>query len=132
MLKRWFRRRRRLNDAQLGREYQVDDVIDQRYEVQQVRRGYMGVVYIAYDRQRRRRVVLKTYQTKYLWDEAAIRRFNAEAELWIRLGSHPNIVRAYEIHTYMGRPHVVAEYVHGGSLRALVGRLQPVEAGSTG
>ena len=48
MLKRWFRRRRRLNDAQLGREYQVDDVIDQRYEVQQVRRGYMGVVYIAY------------------------------------------------------------------------------------
>ena len=48
MLKRWFWRRRRLNDAQLGREYRVDDVIDQRYEVQQVRRGYMGVVYIAY------------------------------------------------------------------------------------
>ncbi|MCS6940689.1 MAG: serine/threonine-protein kinase [Roseiflexaceae bacterium] len=127
MLKRWFQRRRRLNDAQLGREYKVDDVIEQRYEVQQVRRGYMGVVYIVYDRQRRRRVVLKTYQTKYLWDEAAIRRFNAEAELWIRLGSHPNIVCAYDIHTYMGRPHVVAEYVHGGPLRALVGRLQPQE-----
>jgi len=127
MLKRWFQRRRRLNDAQLGREYKVDDVIEQRYEVQQVRRGYMGIVYIAYDRQRRRRVVLKTYQTKYLWDEAAIRRFNAEAELWVRLGSHPNIVCAYDIHTYMGRPHVVAEYVHGGTLRALVGRLQPRE-----
>jgi serine/threonine protein kinase len=124
MLKRWFQRRRRLSDAQLGREYRVDDVIEQRYEVQQVRRGYMGIVYIAYDRQRRRRVVLKTYQTKYLWDEAAIQRFNAEAELWIRLGSHPNIVCAYDIHTYMGRPHVVAEYVHGGPLRALVGRLQ--------
>ncbi len=127
MLKRWFQRRRRLGDAQLGREYRVDDVIEQRYEVQQVRRGYMGIVYIAYDRQRRRRVVLKTYQTKYLWDEAAIRRFNAEAELWIRLGSHPNIVCAYDIRTYMGRPHVVAEYVHGGPLRALVGRLQPLE-----
>lgn len=127
MLKRWFQRRRRLTDAQLGREYRVDDVIEQRYEVQQVRRGYMGVVYIVYDRQRRRRVVLKTYQTKYLWDEDAIRRFNAEAELWIRLGSHPNIVCAYDIHTYMGRPHVVAEYVHGGTLRALVGRLQPQE-----
>ncbi|MGB9754809.1 MAG: protein kinase [Roseiflexus castenholzii] len=128
MLKRWFQRRRRLSDAQLGREYRVDDVIEQRYEVQQVRRGYMGVVYIAYDRQRRRRVVLKTYQTKYIWDEAAIRRFNAEAELWIRLGSHPNIVCAYDIHTYMGRPHVVAEYVHGGPLRALVGRISPQEA----
>lgn len=128
MLKRWFKRRNRLADAQLGREYRVDDVIEQRYEVQQVRRGYMGVVYIAYDRQRRRRVVLKTYQTKYLWDEAAIRRFNTEAELWTRLGSHPNIVRAYDIHTYMGRPHVVAEYVHGGPLRALVGRIQLQDA----
>lgn len=128
MLKRLFKRRDRLADAQLGREYRVDDTIEQRYEVQQVRRGYMGVVYIAYDRQRRRRVVLKTYQTKYLWDEAAIKRFNAEAELWVRLGSHPNIVRAYDINTYMGRPHVVAEYVHGGTLRALVGRIQPQEA----
>src|SRR5919199_1846882 len=92
------------------------------------RRGYMGIVYIAYDRQRRREVVLKTFQNKFLWDEEAIARFNAEAELWMRLGGHPNIVRAYDLRTFLGKPHVVAEYVHGGPLRTLVGHLQLKEA----
>jgi tetratricopeptide (TPR) repeat protein len=113
---------------QLGREFKVGDVIEQRFEVEQVRRGFMGIVYIAHDRQRRRRVVLKTFQNKFLWDEDAIARFSAEAELWVRLGSHPNIVRAYDLRTFLGKPHVVAEYVHGGPLRTLVGHLQIKEA----
>ncbi|HEX9372009.1 MAG TPA: serine/threonine-protein kinase [Roseiflexaceae bacterium] len=112
----------------LGREFKVGDVIEQRYEIEKTRRGYMGIVYIAYDRQRRRQVVLKTFQNKFLWDEEAIARFNAEAELWMRLGSHPNIVRAYDLRTFMGKPHVIAEYVHGGPLRALIGHLTPQEA----
>lgn len=132
MLQRLFKRGENEKSAQrgarLGREFTVGDVLEQRFEVEQVRRGYMGIVYIAYDRQRRRRVVLKTFQNKFLWDEEAIARFSAEAELWVRLGSHPNIVRAYDLHTFLGKPHVVAEYVHGGPLRALVGHLQLQEA----
>jgi tetratricopeptide (TPR) repeat protein len=114
--------------AQLGREFKVGDLVEQRYEIEKIRRGYMGIVYIAYDRQRRQHVVLKTFQNKFLWDEQAIKRFNAEAELWMRLGSHPNIVRAYDLKTFMGKPHVVAEYVHGGPLRALIGHLELQEA----
>jgi tetratricopeptide (TPR) repeat protein len=114
--------------TQLGREFNVGDVIEQRFEVEQVRRGFMGIVYLAHDRQRRRRVAIKTFQNKFLWDEEAIARFSAEAELWVRLGSHPNIVRAYDLRTFLGKPHVVAEYVHGGPLRTLVGHLQLKEA----
>jgi len=114
--------------AQLGREFSVGDVVEQRYEIEKTRRGFMGIVYIAYDRQRRRQVVLKTFQNKFLWDEEAIARFSAEAELWMRLGSHPNIVRAYDLRTFMGKPHVIAEYVHGGPLRALIGHLEVKEA----
>jgi serine/threonine protein kinase/regulator of sirC expression with transglutaminase-like and TPR domain len=114
--------------AQLGREFNVGDVVEQRYEIEKTRRGFMGIVYIAYDRQRRRQVVLKTFQNKFLWDEEAIARFNAEAELWMRLGGHPNIVRAYDLRTFLGKPHVIAEYVHGGPLRALVGHLSIQEA----
>lgn len=130
MLRRLFNRGKKPAHptVQLGREFKVGDLIEQRYEVEQVRRGFMGIVYIAYDRQRRQRVVLKTFQNKFLWDEEAIERFNAEAELWIRLGSHANIVRAYDLRTFLGKPHVVAEYVHGGPLRALIGHLQLQEA----
>ena len=130
MLRRLFNMRKKPARAatQLGREYAVGDVIEQRYDIESVRRGYMGVVYIAYDRQRKQRVVLKTFQNKYLWDNEAIARFGAEAELWMRLGSHPNIVRALDLRTFLGKPHVVAEYVHGGPLRALVGHLKLQEA----
>jgi tetratricopeptide (TPR) repeat protein len=130
MLQRLFKRGEKpaKGGARLGREFGVGDVLEQRFEIEQVRRGYMGIVYIAYDRQRRRRVVLKTFQNKFLWDEEAIARFSAEAELWVRLGSHPNIVRAYDLRTFLGKPHVIAEYVHGGPLRMLVGHLQLQEA----
>ncbi|MEN9935437.1 MAG: hypothetical protein RLZZ387_2016 [Chloroflexota bacterium] len=126
MLRRWLMRGKKpvKPTAQLGREFAVGDVVEQRFDIESLRRGYMGVVYIAYDRQRRERVVLKTFQNKYLWDEEAIARFNVEAELWMRLGSHPNIVHALDLRTFLGKPHVVAEYVHGGPLRALVGHLQ--------
>jgi eukaryotic-like serine/threonine-protein kinase len=129
MLRRLFKRGKKPVKAgpQLGREFAVGDLVEQRYDIESVRRGYMGVVYIAYDRQRRQRVVLKTFQNKYLWDEEAIARFNAEVELWMRLGSHPNIVRALDLRTFLGKPHVVAEYVHGGPLRALIGHLKPQE-----
>jgi serine/threonine protein kinase len=114
--------------TQLGREFKVGDIIEQRFEVEQVRRGYMGIVYIAHDRQRKHRVAIKTFQNKFLWDEEGIQRFNAETELWIRLGSHANIVRAYDLRTFLGKPHVVAEYVHGGSLRTLIGHLDLKES----
>ena len=124
-LKRLFRLGRSTGgDADtLGREFGVGDLIERRFEIETTRRGYMGVVYIAYDRHLKRRVVLKTFQNKYLWDEEAIARFNAEVELWMRLGQHPNIVSAYDLRMLLGKPHVIAEYVHGGTLRTLVGHL---------
>ncbi len=129
MLERFFKKRStRTADDKLGREFAIGDLIEQRFEVENIRRGAMGVVYIVYDRRRRRHVVLKTFLNKYLFDDDAIARFNTEAEIWMRLGNHPNVVGAFDVLPLLGKPHVVAEYVHGGTLRALTGKMSPTEA----
>ncbi len=125
MLSRLFNMQKRVRKpaAMLGHEFVVGDIVEQRFEIENLKRGYMGIVYIAYDRQQRKMVALKTFQNKYLWQDDAISRFNTEAELWLRLSSHPNVVHASEIRMLLGKPHVVAEYVHGVALRNLVGRI---------
>lgn len=129
MLKRFFSGKNAAKQQPpAGQEFAVGNVLEQRFEIEAIRRGYMGIVYITYDRQIRRRVVLKTFQNKFLWNDEAIQRFNAEAELWMRLGGHSNIVRALDLRTFLGKPHVVAEYVHGGPMRMLIGHLSFQEA----
>lgn len=105
-----------------GIEFKEGDIIDQRYLVRNVRRGFMGLVYIARDLTSEQTVALKTFQKKFTWMESAIANFTREAEVWMRLGSHPNIVQANRILTIAGRPHIVLEFVPGQSLRELMKR----------
>jgi tetratricopeptide (TPR) repeat protein len=66
-----------------------------RYDVARVLRGGMGVVYLCYDRLDDRPVALKTLLPEFLASHAVRDRFLREATMWIDLGRHPNIVRAY-------------------------------------
>nr|MCU0480335.1 hypothetical protein [Anaerolineae bacterium] len=72
----------------LGGDYTVGDRIDGRYEVSEVLRGGMGVVYLCYDHGQREPVAIKTFQSKYLENERALTRFNHEATVWVRLEKH--------------------------------------------
>lgn len=109
-----------------GIEFKTGDIIDQRYLVRDVRRGFMGLVYIARDLRSDHNVALKTFQSKFTWVDTAIANFTREAEVWMRLGNHQNIVQATRILSIAGRPHIVMEFVPGTSLRALMlrGRLR--------
>jgi eukaryotic-like serine/threonine-protein kinase len=132
MLERLFRRNKAAiaptEELARGQEFTRGELIDQRYQVVDVRRGAMGVVYIAMDRAIEQLVAIKSYQTRFLWNDRAISYFVDEAKVWIRLGSHPNIVQAFALREFAGRPHVVAEYIDGYTLRALVGSLSPIQA----
>lgn len=94
-------------------DYTVGDRIDGRYEVSEVKRGGMGVVYLCYDHENREPVAIKTFQSKYLENERALTRFNHEATIWVRLEKHRHIVQARLVQDIHKRPHIILEYVSG-------------------
>jgi tetratricopeptide (TPR) repeat protein len=71
----------------------------------------MGTVYICVDQKTRSPFAVKTFQDKYLLDEKTRKNFVREAETWIRLEKHRNIVEAYWVKIYSGKPYIFLEYV---------------------
>ncbi|MBF0566254.1 MAG: tetratricopeptide repeat protein [Nitrospirae bacterium] len=83
------------------------------YRVNAVKKGGMGIVYLCYDLRFKRLVALKSFQDSHLKDRAKVKRFIWEAETWIRLEKHPNIVQAYYVEMVENRPYICIEYVEG-------------------
>jgi serine/threonine protein kinase len=69
----------------------------------------MGVVYLVEHRSFYEPFVLKTYQSSTLGERKT--RFRKEAETWVQLGSHPNIVRCLWVNEIDGDLFVAAEYI---------------------
>ncbi|MEO1290863.1 MAG: serine/threonine-protein kinase, partial [Chloroflexota bacterium] len=94
-------------------EFDVRDMIENRYEVVDVKLGGMGVVYLCYDHDYREPVAIKSFQQRFLDNEKAVARFDQEAATWITLDKHPNIVQARLVRTIIGRPHIILEHISG-------------------
>jgi serine/threonine protein kinase/Tfp pilus assembly protein PilF len=75
----------------------------------------MGIIYVCYDHESKASEVkaLKTIQDKYLQYPGAVNRFKREAETWVRLGKHPNIVQASIVLEIDRQPYIFLEYVPG-------------------
>ena len=71
------------------------------------------IVYLCYDHKFKEPEAIKTFQDKYLADKASIDRFMWEAETWVRLEKHKNIVRAHYVQNISDRPYIFLEYVPG-------------------
>jgi serine/threonine protein kinase len=102
----------------------VGDWIAGRYEIFAVHPGGMGVVYVAHDHfgpAGRSVVAIKTLRDEWLADPEWKGRFAVEGQLWASLGSHPNIVHAYSVEEFDGKPHILLELVTGGDLRKRIG-----------
>ena len=95
------------------RIYQVGDVIAGDYVVRSVMEGGLGIVY-AVNHRGGERLVLKS--PKRQSDHAVRENFRNEAEIWVRLGKHTNIVPAFWVDELAGQLFVAAEFVESDEL----------------
>lgn len=84
----------------------------------------MGVVYLVENRSFYEPFVLKTYQSSDLGDKKP--RFIKEAQTWVHLGSHSNIVRCLWVNEIDDDLYIAAEYVapHEDGFSTLEDRLR--------
>jgi len=73
----------------------------------------MGIVYLCYDHESQKPIVLKTFLDIFLSQKTQIERFMWEAETWVRLEKHMNIVRAYLVEKIEDKPYILLEYIIG-------------------
>ena len=91
--------------------------------------GGMGAVYQAEHRLMDRPVALKVIRGDLLGNPALVERFRREVKSAARLGSHPNIVAAYDAEQ-AGETHIlVMEFIEGTDLARLVDRRGPLPVG---
>jgi tetratricopeptide (TPR) repeat protein len=120
-------------------EYHVGDIVrdpyGEAYTVQKALRGGFGIVYIVYDQGAGRVMAAKSFQDEFfkVGDEEAdeiVADFYREAEVWVKLGNHENIVEAFYVSELDYKPHIFMEYVDGGDLRNRLsqGRFEVPEA----
>lgn len=90
------------------------DFIAGEYRVRRVFGGEgksgMGVVYLVEARTPEEPFVLKTFQSGRA-DLTSIARFKGEAETWVNIGKHANIVQCHWVREFSGQLFVAAEYI---------------------
>lgn len=104
-------------------DWNIGYKIRNRYEIRDIKEGGMGIVYIAYDHLWKQYFAIKTFKKEYLWNENAVNRFMREAETWINLDMHENIVLANLVVKIEGKPLIFLEYIDGGDLSDYIGKL---------
>ena len=96
------------------RVWQPGEIIDNRWFVHRaIPPSNMSIVYFCYDMSLGIPMVIKSLPPQYLSDELSQKRFATECETWIRLGQHPNIVKAYFVEVVNTYPHVFVNWVNG-------------------
>lgn len=108
--------------------WEVGSVVEGKYEVRDAVQGGMAMVYICRHREWNIDIAVKTARPADSasgpseWDPAVIEH---EAQSWIELGVHPNIVTCYYVRRIGDTPYLFLEYVGGGDLRQWINAVRP-------
>ncbi|MDO8727099.1 MAG: tetratricopeptide repeat protein [Candidatus Methanoperedens sp.] len=96
--------------------WQIGDIIENRYEIHDIKRGGFGIVYICYDHEYKMPLAIKTFQARFLHSQKARDDFTRESLTWIKLDKHKNIVKAIYVENIEYQPYIFLEYIAGGNL----------------
>lgn len=100
----------------------IGQILNGRYLVQnELKRGGMGVVYLALDQQlHSRQVVVKVLLDEAFQSEYVVQKFRQEVEALSRI-DHPGIVGIIDAGELQnGRPFIIMQYVEGVTLRSVM------------
>lgn len=98
-------------------EWKVGDTILDLYEVTGLLgQGGFGKVYRVHHKSWNMDLAVKSPLPQLFADEKAVENFIREAETWVNLDLHPNIVQCHYVRTIGGIPRIFAEYIPGGTL----------------
>jgi WD40 repeat protein len=121
------------SDGSIALDWKPGDVVLDLYEVKEVfTTGGMGLVYHVHHRNWNIDLIIKNPRPEVIAQAGGTESFIAEAETWVDLGLHPNIVTCHYVRTIGGIPMVFAEYVDGGSLKDWIVRGDLYKDGSEG
>ena len=91
-----------------------------RYELRdEIGRGGMGVVHLAWDAELERPVAIKFLPADVATNPSAVEMFRFEARAAAAM-NHSNIVRIYDVTVVAGQPCIVMEYVQGRTVREMM------------
>ncbi len=107
-----------------GARYRVGDTIHTsgvgsvlgKFKVYGIKAGGYGFAYIVLHEETLTPYCLKSIRHQYDDDAERVELFKREAEAWIRLGKHPNLIYAHTVLEIGGRPHILFEYAAGSDL----------------
>ena len=88
--------------------------------MEELGRGGMGTVCLAYDTRLKRKAAVKILRSQLINSPERVRRFQREARAASAL-NHPNIITIYDFGQENGRDYIASEFVEGSTLRAYVG-----------
>jgi serine/threonine protein kinase len=102
-----------------------------RYQIQnEIARGGMAIIYLAYDPQHDRYVALKVLPPEFLHSPQFRARFHREIEIMISV-KHPGIVPIYGYGQFQGQLYLVMRYMAGGSLEEYLEQKGKLSIGET-
>ncbi|BBM86611.1 protein kinase domain-containing protein [Candidatus Uabimicrobium amorphum] len=101
--------------------WQPGQIIDDRYEtIKVLGKGAMGEVYLVHHLLWDIKLAVKMPLPKILSSPKATERFTREAQIWVDIDKHPNVVTAYYVRKLDGLLRIFTEYVDGCDLKTYI------------